>query len=214
MDDIVDNYQFVVTQFDNESTSPDLTFNMENCRLEKSSINENSLSTVQNIVDSPSMASNSVHQPLGPSLPQVELSIRTIRRQLTQSRPKSPRRNTEHSDSHTPVTLTRNPSLSPQEPSSFPLEYPAYPTNDVNFDEWTDYTAYCGTAPEPELLNLLSNEDNASLDKNYFTPRSVDDVNSENSSSCANKVTMRLRTHDFEVTTAQPTNSISLIDEL
>ncbi|TGO25260.1 hypothetical protein BPAE_0084g00270 [Botrytis paeoniae] len=85
--------------------------------------------------------------------------------------------------------------------------------NDDNFDEWSDYAIYCGTAPEPELLNLLSNEENASLYKNYFTPRSVDDVNSENSSSCANKVTMRLRTHDFEVTTAQPTNSTFLVEE-
>ncbi|TGO57853.1 hypothetical protein BCON_0061g00180 [Botryotinia convoluta] len=213
MDNILESYQFLVTQLDNRPTSPNPPLNVENCSLEESFADTSSLSTGQPNDDSPLLASNSAHKPLGCSLLEVEIPVCTIQRQLVQSRPKFPRSNTEHLDLHTHVSFTHNSSLSPQEPSSFPLEYPPYPTNDVNFDEWTDYAAYCGTAPEPELLNLLSNEDNASLHKKYFTPRSVDDVNSENSSPCANKVTMRPRTHDFEVTTAQPTKSTSLIEE-
>ncbi|KAF5869472.1 uncharacterized protein Bfra_011281 [Botrytis fragariae] len=213
MDNILESYQFLVTQLDIEPTSPNPPLTVENSSLEESFADKSNLSTGQPNNDSPLSASNSAHKPLRSSLSELEIPIRKIQRQLVQSRPKSQRINTEHPDLHTHVSFTHNSSLSPQEPSSFPLEYPPYPTNDVNFDEWTDYAAYCGTAPEPELLNLLSNEDNASFHKKYFTPRSVDDVDSENSSSCANKVTMRPRTHDFEITTARPTKSTSLIKE-
>ncbi|KAF7900753.1 hypothetical protein EAE99_012248 [Botrytis elliptica] len=187
MDKIVGSHQFLITQLDNESTSPNPPLNVKPRSLEESFVGKSRLSTGQPNVNSPSLASNSAHQPLGPSLPELEIPIRTTQRQLVQSRPKSPRKNKEHPDLHTHISSTYNPSRSPQEPSFFPLEYPPYPTNDVNFDEWTDYAAYCGTAPEPELLNLLSNEENASLHKKYFTPRSADDLNSENSSSCAKK---------------------------
>ncbi|KAF7894833.1 hypothetical protein EAF00_006647 [Botryotinia globosa] len=201
-----------ITQIENESTSPNPLLNVENSGLEESFAGKSSLSTGQPNDDSSLLASNATHQPPESSLPELEFPIRTIQRQLVQSCPKSPRSNLEHQDSHTHLSSTHNPSQSPQELSFFPLEYPPYPTNDVNFDKWTDHAAYCGTSPEPELLNLLSNEENASLHKKYFTPRSVDDVNNENSSSCVNKRTMRSRTHDFEVTTAQPTKSTSMIE--
>ncbi|KAF7904909.1 uncharacterized protein EAF01_005431 [Botrytis porri] len=210
MDKTLHSYGLLVTQLDdNESTSPDPPFNTENYNLEENLGDESSLSAVQPHENSPLSASASLHQPLGSSLPEVETPVRINQRQLVQSRPNFPRSNTEHSHLHTHVSLTHNSNLSPQDPSFSPLECPPYPTNDVNFDEWTNFAAYCGTAPEPELLNLLSNEKNASLHEKYFIPRSVDDINSENPSSCANKVTMRLRTHDFEVTTAQSTESLS-----
>ncbi|ESZ97415.1 hypothetical protein SBOR_2193 [Sclerotinia borealis F-4128] len=58
----------------------------------------------------------------------------------------------------------------------FPLENPAYPANDVDFDEWTDYAAYCGLEDAPALANILSNEKNASLHRKFFTPRSVEQL--------------------------------------
>ncbi|TGO34189.1 hypothetical protein BHYA_0208g00080 [Botrytis hyacinthi] len=201
-----------ITQIDNESTSQNPDLNVEKSVLEESFTGKSSLSTGQPNDDTPLLALNTAHQTLGPSLPGLEIPIRTVQRQLVQSCPKSPRSNIKYLDLHTHVNYTHNPSQSPQELSFFPLEYPPYPTNDVNFDEWTDYATYCGASPEPELLNLLSNEENTSLHKKYFTPRSVDDVNSENTSSCTKKVTMRSRIHNFEVTTAQPTKSTSMIE--
>ncbi|THV49067.1 hypothetical protein BGAL_0213g00130 [Botrytis galanthina] len=202
-----------IAQIENESTSPNPHINVQNSGLEESFAGKSSLSTGQPNGDSPLLPSNSAHQPPGSSFLELEIPIRTIQRQLVQSGLKSPRSNTEHLDLHTHVSSTHNAITSPQEPRFFPLEYPPYPTNDINFDEWTDYAAYCGASPEPELLNLLSNEENASLHKKYFTPQAVDDVNSENSSSRANKLTMRSRTHDFKVTTAQLTKSTSMIEE-
>ncbi|KAJ8057962.1 hypothetical protein OCU04_013136 [Sclerotinia nivalis] len=98
--------------------------------------------------------------------------------------------------------------------SFFPLEYPAYPTNDVNFDEWTDYAAYCGLGPEPQLLNLLSNEDHASLDIKYFTPQPAKPVTSKNLPTGVSKMQVQLGIHSFEVTAAQPTKPASLIVKL
>ncbi|TGO60075.1 hypothetical protein BOTNAR_0151g00160 [Botryotinia narcissicola] len=200
-----------ITQIENEPTSPNPLLNVENSGLEENFPGKSSLPTGQPNDDSPLLTSNSANHPPEFSLPELEFPIRTIQRQLVQSCAKSPRSNLEHLDLHTRISSTHNPSQSPQELSFFPLEYPPYPTNDINIDEWTDYAAYCGTSPEPEVLNLLSNEENASLHKNYFTPRSVDVNNGENTSSTANKVTMRSRTYDFEVTTAQPTKSTSMI---
>ncbi|ATZ48827.1 hypothetical protein BCIN_04g00500 [Botrytis cinerea B05.10] len=213
MDDMLESYQFLVTQLVNKSTSPDPPINMENYSSEESFADDSSLSMVQPDHSSQSSTSDLAHQPFGSSLPGVESPVRTIQQQFAQSRPKPPRSSKEHLESHTHVSFTRNQSLLIQEPSFFPLEYPPYPTNDVNFDEWTDYATYCGAGPEPELLNLLSNKNNASLSKKYFTPRSIDDADSENSSSYEKTVTIRPRTHEFGVTTAQPTNSTSLIEE-
>ncbi|KAF7919019.1 uncharacterized protein EAE97_011735 [Botrytis byssoidea] len=197
-----------ITQTENEPTSPNPLSNVENSGPKEDFAGKSSLPTGQPNDNSPLLASNSAHHPPESSLPELEFPIRIIQRQLVQSCAKPPRSNLEHLDLQTRISSTHNPSQSPQELSFFPLEYPPYPTSDVNFDEWTNYAAYCGTSPEPELLNLLSNEENASLHKKYFTPRSIDDVNNEDSSSCANKITMRSRTHDFEVTTAQPQSQL------
>ncbi|TEY67430.1 hypothetical protein BOTCAL_0126g00210 [Botryotinia calthae] len=213
MDDMLESYQFLVTQLENESTSPDLPLNMENYSSKESFAGESDLSMVQLDESSQLLASNLAHQPLGSSSPGVKTPVRTVQRQVVQSRLKPPRSNKERIESHTHVSSTHNPILSSQEPSFFPLEYPPYPTNDVNFDEWTDYTTYYGTATEPELLSLLSNEENASLHKKYFTPRSVDDANSKNSSSCEKTVTLRPRRNDFGAITSQPVQSTSMIEE-
>ncbi|CAD6441343.1 8bc55c37-794e-4c4e-b389-20fc07561813-CDS [Sclerotinia trifoliorum] len=103
------------------------------------------------------------------------------------------------------------PSLQFQGRSFFPLEYPAYPTDDVDFDEWTDFAAYCGVDPEPPILDLLSNEDNASLDGKYFTPQPARPVASKNPSTTVFKMQAGLGIHSYEITAAQPKKPASLI---
>lgn len=89
--------------------------------------------------------------------------------------------NIEQLNLHPDVHIMR--ALSPRPHNSFPLENPPYSTNDVNLDEWTNYATYCGSEPQPELLNLLSNEENASLGRKYFTPQSAKPITNVSSHS-------------------------------
>ncbi|KAF7866748.1 hypothetical protein EAF04_005590 [Stromatinia cepivora] len=110
--------------------------------------------------------------------------------------------------------ITSPPSVQSHWRSCFPLECPTHPTNDVDFVEWTDFAAYCGSGPEPELLNLLSNENNASLHGKYFTPQPAKPVTSKIASTNVFKFQAHLGIHSFEVTAAQPTKPASLIVKL
>ncbi|KAI9643101.1 hypothetical protein NHQ30_008836 [Ciborinia camelliae] len=114
----------------------------------------------------------------GSSTAEVERLDHTNQLQLAQSHRQPHHRifhndDLQHSDLRTLASFIRAPSPLPPH-NSFPLECPDYPTNDVNFDEWTDHAAYCGSEAEPELANIPSNEENASLSKYYFTTQSAE----------------------------------------